>query len=570
MKTLIIGHRGVGKSSLLKRIEIYLSGAPVTCLDLDDLIAKGEAQSIAEIFAKRGEAIFRELERRYLAQVKGEQVFVAAGAGFTGPVPEGWRCLWLRRSTDSLGRVFLDRPRLDPEKSALGEYHDRFSPREERFRNWAHDVLEISEGFDFPNPFEKAYILKNLENVGGVLTITSVANLREWLTERLAWGLDYFELRDDLLSREEIAEALQILPHDKILYSFRKSRAALKTPTLWDWPLEWGDCPFGAPPILSLHRRDLPLKDLLLGLPKLEHAILKLALPIHDFHELKMLYQWQQQDPLKRVALPMSDDGRWSWFRLYMKNRQPLGFWREATGSATDQPPLLQWLRQNPGPFAAILGDPVSQSRTPAEQSEFFKNVFSIRVQKNEFKVALEFLAELGLTAAAVTAPLKLEAYSICQKRSAVAEELESVNTLAMTPAGWRGTNTDLAGLVEARKLLPENLGEVAVWGGGGTLPILKRVFADAEFFSARTGLNRRDQESTVQPQVVVWGIGRSRDLCWPPVSWQPKTVFDLNYSEYSPGREYAMKTGAYYISGLTMFQVQAQKQREFWQGVSR
>jgi shikimate 5-dehydrogenase len=50
-----------------------------------------------------------------------------------------------------------------------------------------------------------------------------------------------------------------------------------------------------------------------------------------------------------------------------------------------------------------------------------------------------------------------------------------------------------------------------------------------------------------------------------PPKQWKPSILVDLNYTEDSPGREYALQVGAEYVSGLRMFQVQAEKQREFW-----
>ncbi len=66
-------------------------------------------------------------------------------------------------------------------------------------------------------------------------------------------------------------------------------------------------------------------------------------------------------------------------------------------------------------------------------------------------------------------------------------------------------------------------------------------------------------------PKVVVWAVGRKRHKNFPPDSWRPDTVVDLNYSDDSPGKEYAVKIGAKYVSGEIMFKAQAQQQREFW-----
>ena len=60
MKKVIIGHRGVGKTELLKRHQSYFSN--VTHLDLDLEIEKTSGQSIATIFSNFGENYFRKLE----------------------------------------------------------------------------------------------------------------------------------------------------------------------------------------------------------------------------------------------------------------------------------------------------------------------------------------------------------------------------------------------------------------------------------------------------------------------------------------------------------------------------
>jgi hypothetical protein len=56
----------------------------------------------------------------------------------------------------------------------------------------------------------------------------------------------------------------------------------------------------------------------------------------------------------------------------------------------------------------------------------------------------------------------------------------------------------------------------------------------------------------------------------FPPEDWQPKWVFDLNYRENSSARIYVKKLLAknpnvHYVSGLEMFKVQAEWQRNFW-----
>ncbi|HHI68439.1 MAG TPA: shikimate synthase, partial [Planctomycetes bacterium] len=252
----------------------------------------------------------------------------------------------------------------------------------------------------------------------------------------------------------------------------------------------------------------------------------------------------------------------------------PLQFFREGEGSAPDQPYLLEWASApiRPSAFAAILGEPVGHSFTPACQGPFFRSrgipVLSVDLRLEEWKEgAVTILEELGLRYAAVTSPLKREAYALLERKTGAVEELESANTIFRDPrtGAWWGTNTDLPGLLsflrEEGRDLPREA--VAVWGGGGTLPILERAFPSAAFHAARTGLLRRGRP-VPDPTLLVWATPRMGAA--PPDEWSPKAVFDLSYREDSPGRIYALSKGARYTSGLGMYLRQAALQRAWWE----
>ena len=295
--------------------------------------------------------------------------------------------------------------------------------------------------------------------------------------------------------------------------------------------------------------------------------------------------RWLRAGAGSRAFLPRSADGRWAWYRLATKPLQAVNFWREGTGSALDQPPLLRWARARGGRgFLAVLGHPVEHSRTPAIQEEFARehglDAFAIDVRPEEWdEGALEFLRTLGLRFAAVTAPLKERAFAVSARADAVAARARAANCLAWS-GEWICANTDLDGLraawADAVKDLDPALqtGErAAIWGGGGTRAIAGEVLPNAREYSARTGRPRGDalaDDSTAwSPEVVLWAVGRSRmrdgSLPCPPAGWAPRLVVDLNYSEDSPGRDYAEQTKSDYISGLAMFREQAKRQREFW-----
>jgi shikimate kinase len=584
----------VGKSSLLKRLSVYFAQQAVCLIDLDHEIAVAEKQSIDDIFAGRGEAVFRQLEQHYFNQIltsirtqQWQAVYIAVGAGFLTELPADVHCLWVRRDTDRVGRVFFDRPRLESALSPFDEFQLRARQRASRYAEMAHEQLYLPEGLAQANESEHEYFTDQIGEIGGCLTLPvelfrHPSKVTSFLQRRLKWGVRYFELRDDLLNESQIDQILQLVPSERILLALRKAAEPkhryLNTNCLWDWPLEWAAYPGATPPpICSVHER-MGGESLPQCLRRLEQqgrgsAYLKAAPLVHSFAELATGHAWAALEPKRRSFLPRSEDGRWRWYRLWMKNRMPLNFWREGDGSSADQPLLMEWLQNDFTTrwFAAILGDPVDHSWTPAYQHDFFElkglPVLRIPISDQQWQgQALEYLEKMGLRYAAVTSPLKEKAYHACQSVSEPARKFQSVNTLRWTPQGWQGANTDETGLRQWTE--PVQGLRVAVWGGGGTLGPLHAVLPDAQFYSARQG-ERRDQTSDVgwTPEVVIWAVGRSHMQVsqWPPLTWRPELVMDLNYAENSPGREYALRLSCKYQSGAEFFFAQADEQQLFW-----
>jgi hypothetical protein len=309
-----------------------------------------------------------------------------------------------------------------------------------------------------------------------------------------------------------------------------------------------------------------------------EGAHIKLSPFVQNYTELKTLLDWQIQAPETRSILPRSESGRWNWFRLYMIGRQLINFWRDAQGSASDQPTYYEWAAvQSPmiskpvNEFAAVLGHPVYHSRTPLEHQMFFADfgwpVWAIDIQKDEFISAMEFLELMGLQAAAVTSPLKIMA---AEKTESLPEKNKnSINTLLKAESGWLGANTDYMGLVALIKEIQDPASAV-VWGGGGVLGPLYEIVPEASFYSSTSGLKKNHPDQNIQPEYLIWAAAEGNQLMFPPEDWQPKWVFDLNYRENSSARIYVKKLLAknpnvHYVSGLEMFKVQAEWQRNFW-----
>lgn len=594
MINVIIGHRGVGKTSFLERIKFYYQERMQNChiFDLDREIEKQTEQSISEIFASQGENEFRKLEIHIFNQLLSQitllsgPVYIALGAGFTGSLAPQINVIWLRRDTDKHGRFFLDRPRLETDMTPLAEFMHRFDDRENKFKKLFHKEIILGEGWDFANPYEPTLLGLKPANMGTSITLlpNHLINTRRFsllLQDCLSWGIRYIELRDDLLSEQQIRQAASELPKEKVLISFRsntRSQSLLDFSNSYatDWAIELGECPFIHTTFSSLHERlqNESIEEASERLLETKADHYKFAPQVDSFIELWAGHRFYTENSNKRSFLPRSKTGRWSWYRLLQNKKMNLNFMRTDDSISPDQPTPFDFLRfqENTTQFAAVLGYPVQHSRTPAEQHDFFANqkmgVVALPMTEEECNsLNMSVLERMGLHAAAVTAPLKIKMRDLCSHVDRKTEELGAVNTIVRTRFGWNGTNTDITGVrsVFSSLVMPD---EVAVWGGGGTRMVLRDILPRAHFFSARRGEELWvEKQLPLQPEVVVWALGRNRVSTTqnPPENWRPQYVVDLNYAENSPGLEYALQTGAKYISGKALFKSQAQGQREFW-----
>ncbi len=610
MRMVLIGHRGVGKSHLLDRLKVYYQDqTDLKFFDLDREIESRQGKSVSTIFSDEGEKKFRELEISVFREISDSNpnVIVSLGAGFhLQHISSDFTCVWVRRATDVLGRIFLNRPRLDPDVSPLDEYLQRMPLRDEHYKKHATVQYLMPEGLEESNSVEQKIFTSDLKSLGGILTLLPehFENL-DFLQKLFRnFDVDCFELRDDLLSIRHFQIATSLLPASRVLISLREKATLgwiveyLRTGVRWDWALELGPCPYGQPTIYSIHQiADYYLEDLEALNQYLERfripsiCQVKLSPKVENFDQLRTLWSWQKQNPQFFSILPRSEQGIWKWFRLLLKGRQKINFFRLDQGSAQDQPSLYEWLAtaNEPNGFAAVLGHPVGHSRTPIEHQSYFEKsnraVFAIQIPEEEFFDAMSFLDELGLSHAAVTSPLKLKTFQWINEATETAERFESVNTIFKTKNDsgdyhWIGENTDVIGFQKqySEALQSQNLKDLkaAIWGGGGTLPIILSVIPDAYCFSARFGKlkmeygdqkNWSEQEMTqIQiegPEALIWAGSPESQM--PPESWKPKVVVDLNYREDSRAREYALEVKAQYIDGLTMFKEQARAQRQFW-----
>ena len=86
----LIGMMGSGKSQTGPDLAKIINYAFV---DTDDVIEKAAKQSIAEIFEKDGETVFRDLEKQVLKEISQHHSLVIATGGGLVTIPENWGIL---------------------------------------------------------------------------------------------------------------------------------------------------------------------------------------------------------------------------------------------------------------------------------------------------------------------------------------------------------------------------------------------------------------------------------------------------------------------------------------------
>jgi shikimate kinase len=117
---VLVGMMGVGKSSFGRRLAARLS---IPFVDADSEIETAAKMTIAEIFARHGEAYFRSGEARVIARLleSGPQVLATGGGAFMNAdtralIKETGVSVWLQANLDVLlrrtGKRRSDRPLL--------------------------------------------------------------------------------------------------------------------------------------------------------------------------------------------------------------------------------------------------------------------------------------------------------------------------------------------------------------------------------------------------------------------------------------------------------------------------
>lgn len=256
---------------------------------------------------------------------------------------------------------------------------------------------------------------------------------------------------------------------------------------------------------------------------------------------------------------------------------------------------------------AAVIGDPVRHSRSPAVHNAAFASagidwVFTaFEVPAGKGAEALEAMRVLGLAGMSVTMPLKAEVAAAADTADAEVEILAAANCVVPLGDGrLRAANTDAAGFVAGLRadagLSPEGL-RVALIGGGGAgravawglaaagaadVAVINRTEAKAEVAASIANSASRSghpgrvgaMEDITAADLVVnatsVGMGSDPSMPCAPALLRPGQVaVDLVYEPIETAWLAALRgQGVEAHNGLSMLAYQAAAAFELWTGV--
>lgn len=147
----------------------------------------------------------------------------------------------------------------------------------------------------------------------------------------------------------------------------------------------------------------------------------------------------------------------------------------------------------------AVLGHPVSHSRSPAMQNAAFAalgldgewSYEAIEVEPDRFEERVRKMLGEGFAGANVTVPHKGAALAVADELSEVAREIGAANTLSFVGGAIRADNTDAEGLLGALPASPEGSRALVLGAGGAARAVvwaLAREGAEVEVWN-RTAL---------------------------------------------------------------------------------
>lgn len=623
MLTLLIGHRGVGKTTLCRKLSSLLPNWQTA--DLDDLITQDSNQSTQALFAN-GENCFREQEMKSfhkhclpLIDANSPHV-VSLGGGF----PNNYlielkkkhpniRIIWLRRKSDDQARFEGNRPALKQDILRTWEL------RKKSYEQACDEVLYLPEGPFWPKPY--CDFLTQFFDQKLQIKTPLVQTLPESESKELVRKARFLfqkrlgvELRNDLQCEMEMLEFLQSLSclempeKNNILISLRrgpqpdflsklfaiykselKSRMGYKLH--FDCDLEiWEKVADEVSKLsalnsqidltLSLHSYG-PAESQLKDFEKAVHVYqehktnlshIKWAPSVENLHTLRTLWEKLKSCELrdaKTSFLPRGPSGFGKFFRLLTAECNRFNFCHSYLADDSSQPTLWEnWTQQNnsegrtAASWRAVLGADTQLSWSP-----LFHNQWSEKRGEKFLNLSLKESPsndELGFL---LNLGLKgLAITSPFKVWAAKSSKHAFANTWTLSASSFVVENTDIVAL---KKLLPQSIHEksVLIFGKGAIGKQLAELLPHATCVGLReleaAQLKNTDTCLSKSVDFVIWAASPLASFHGLPEN--PETVWDMNYFEHSQAQTYAKAVAAEYISGQQFFEEQGRLQQVFW-----
>jgi 3-dehydroquinate dehydratase / shikimate dehydrogenase len=239
-----------------------------------------------------------------------------------------------------------------------------------------------------------------------------------------------------------------------------------------------------------------------------------------------------------------------------------------------------------------VAGSPVGQSLSPAMHNAGFAqaglNAVYVPLDARDAADFVTFARAMDLRGASITAPFKVDMFTLVDERERLADEVGAINTLIVKNGRWTGANTDVAGFLSPLKGRITLRGtRAAVLGGGGAARAvavaLKREGAAVTICARRTAQAREIARlagvhaSSFPPRPGTWDVLVNATPCGArpedpsPMAGMPldgEIVFDLIYAPPdTPLIKQAREAGCLTIGGIEMLIAQAERQFEYWTG---
>lgn len=598
MLTLLIGHRGVGKSTLACKLASLLSDWEIA--DLDQLVSEDAGKSIPEIFHE-GEETFRAKElqsfQRHVEPLieSAKSHLVSLGGGFPNDYLDQLksnhpqlRIVWLRRASDKQARHEGERPQLKQ------DIVETWNLRKQGYQTACDEVLFLPEGpfwpesyCEFLKNFFKQEILVDELQIFQTLPPGTADELTRKAGFQFSKGFGV-ELRTDLHSEASIFDfvAHMSASDPKLLISLRTppSKVFLQQISelgtdrngqiVIDCDLKiWKQSPaltLSTSCTLSLHSENSAENQL----KELEEAALVLKEHSSYFNHLKWApwvgsvthlkdlwnaYKSLKANNIKVTFLPRGPHGFGKFLRLLNMDNNPFNFCHSFLHDDASQPSLWEiQSRVKSTKWRAVLGSDTTLSWSPLFHQHWSKedgeNFLNLSVSDPMDKNEIEFLQELGLQGLAITSPFKHWAASNSPKSFA--------NTWSLNTGGdFAADNTDIEALKE---LLPTNIAQqsVLIFGQGAIGKQLQELIPHAKCLSSRS-LSSGSDKILENFDLVLWAASPTAEFNGLPR--QVGTVWDMNYFEHSQARVYAQLAGAEYVSGREFFETQGRLQQAIW-----